>query len=160
MKKILIPTDFTVDSLVLLKNALNTCKGQKLDVVLAYGAHLDSAICDLLFYSKKNHIQKLTNKEFNEGKAILTNRYKDQINSLSIELFIGTTQSAFMSFVEGLNISQIYATHNNQDLQINQKTGFCLYKYFKKSDLDFVKLDYKTSHSKTTQGVLSKLLTS
>ncbi|MFI8379380.1 hypothetical protein [Leeuwenhoekiella sp. NPDC079379] len=160
MKKILIPTDFTVDSLVLLKNALSTCKGQKLDVVLAYGAHLDSAICDLLFYSKKNHIQKLTNKEFNEGKAILTNRYKDQINSLSIELFIGTTQSAFKSFAEGLNISQIYATNDYHDLQINKKTGFCLYKYFKKSEIEVLELDYKTSHLKVKHGVLSKLLTS
>lgn len=160
MKKILIPTDFTVDSLLLLRKALDTCTDSKVDIILVYGAHLTSAISDLLYYSKKRHIENLANTEFNEGKAILINKYKERINSLTIDLFIGATQSAFNSFIEGLNITTIYTPSTSKKLLINKNTGFHLDEYFSNSKIEIVPLEYEISSSQARNGLLSKLLAS
>jgi len=107
MRKILIPTDLSVNSLTLLKRALDDCE-QKTNIVLVYGASLSSSITELLFYSKEDYLEELKTEAFNKVMAVIESKYEDIINSLTIDIFFGGTKNAFNNFIEGQKITHAY----------------------------------------------------
>lgn len=107
-KTILFPTDFTVRSLNLVKKAIEDHPGEKLDILLIHGIHSSDSITDLLFFSKGKIIQKLSSLEFEDACQLLSNIFKEQVNSIKTELFTGFTQSGFNEFVKDLKVDTIY----------------------------------------------------
>ncbi len=112
MKKILVPTDFTVDSLTILKNTLENHPNEKLDIVLVHGVTLSNSISDLLFFNKHHFISTLENKEFCEARDIIKNKFDSNINSLVSDVFIGFTKNAFQNYAEANNITEAYIPVN------------------------------------------------
>lgn len=108
MKTILIPTDFTIESLNIVKGALAKCEGQRLSLVLICGAELSTSITDLLFFSRSRLLASLQNEKFTEACEILKNKYGSQLHQLRIELFTGHTQRAFDLFIEGQKAQELY----------------------------------------------------
>lgn len=161
MKTILIPTDFTADSLSILKNALNNEKDEKVNIILGYGKRLSWSISDLLFYSTKNILKELEDSEFSEAKEIIMNKYRSKINSLKIELFHGFNQNAFNSFIEGNLINHSVIPESDDTMDFNYKQGFDIVPFIKKSNLLTETVSYTKEYATSTQGSsLFKLLTS
>ena len=105
---ILIPTDFSVQSLNLLKEAMMRTEHKKVRVILVYGIHLTDSITDLLFFSKSSFIKKLETKEFKDSCLLMQNRFHSKMESLCIDIFTGVTQSAFEQYVEAHKIDEAY----------------------------------------------------
>lgn len=105
---ILIPTDFSVSSLKLLKEALSENDSSPLNIVIAFECSLTDSITDLMFTSKQRLIDSNSNPGFNEALNILKNRFDQNIHSLRIEPFFGFTFSAFRNFAEANNITEAY----------------------------------------------------
>lgn len=112
MKKILVPSDFTVDSLTILKNALENHPHEKLDILLVHGVSLSNSITDLLFFNKHQFISSLENKEFCEARDIIKNKFASNINSIVSDVFIGYTKNAFHNYVEANAVSEAYIPVN------------------------------------------------
>jgi hypothetical protein len=108
VKRILVPVDFSVESLITLKKALDFLGDEQIHVVLLYGEHLPDSITELLFYSPGERLKKLIPPAFHEALTILRNRYEKQLTSLKIELFHGTSLNAMKNFVAGYNIDQVF----------------------------------------------------
>lgn len=160
MKTILIPTDFTADSLSLLKIALNTEKEKKVNIVLGYGKNLSWSITDLLYYSKKSLIKELEDDEFKEAKEIILNKYGSMINSIRVEVFHGYNQSSFENFLKGNNIDCSVLPESDIVLNYKLKKGFNIIPFIKNSDLPLKTVGYKNDYITATQGSLFKLITS
>ncbi len=107
-KTILVPVDFSIESLNTLKLALQKESGNKINVILMYADDLSTSITDLLFYSPSKQIKKLTNQEFNEALSIIKNRYESLIHAIRIQLFHGKTKSAFNTFAEANKVDMVY----------------------------------------------------
>lgn len=105
---ILIPIDFTIASLNLLKEALNDNQNAKRSYLLAFEMNLGDSITDLLFLSKPKLIESCTNETFNEGLEILRNRYSESIESLRIEPFYGFTKAAFKNFIDANQVAEAF----------------------------------------------------
>lgn len=105
-RTILIPTDFSIESINLFKYAAQHAQ-EPLNIVLVHGLHLSDSIFDLLFRTRTDSISKLTNPDFEDACRILRNKYVSRINSFRIEIFSGVTQSAFQNFLEGNRITEI-----------------------------------------------------
>ena len=105
---ILIPTDFTIASLNLLKKALSDQADSTRNYLLVFDCNLSDSITDLLFLSKATLIHSCSNETFNEGLEILKNRYSNAIDTLRIEPFYGYTKTAFRNFVEANNVVEAY----------------------------------------------------
>mgnify|MGYP006137000867 FL=1 len=105
---ILIPTDFSIASLNLLKQALNDNREAKRNFILVFDCNLSDSITDLLFLSKATLITSCSNETFNEGLEILKNRYADVIDSIRIEPFYGFTKAAFRNFLSANQIEETY----------------------------------------------------
>lgn len=98
-KTILIPTDFTITPLLLLKHAAATSTVE-LDVIFLYCTSLPDSITELLFYSPKKILEAAVTKEFNEACAVMQNKYPKKIHSIRFELFHGRSKDAFKTMAE------------------------------------------------------------
>lgn len=103
----LIPTDFSIESLALVRSALNSSHDQ-MHIVLAHGIDTGESITGLLFFSRANFLARLIKPDFRQAVDDLKIVYGRQIASIRIELFFGDAQAAFSHFLEANNISQIF----------------------------------------------------
>lgn len=122
--KIILPTDFSVKSLELVRKVLNDASApEPLSIVLLHGTYLSNSITDLLFFSKSKTINKLKTDEFNEACNLLKNKYPDKINSLHVDLIISDQKAYFNSFVKKLQITKIFIP-NEGFLDFSKVNGF------------------------------------
>lgn len=156
-KKIIIPTDFTVESLNIVKLMLNEENGEnKIDIILLHGLSLTDSITDLLYYSKTRTIKSLSNPAFEEACDIIKNKFESHINSLTIDLFSGTTQNAFNNYVEALNIEKAYIPSNYQLQYVNNKS-FDVLEFICNSGINISEVNWMSEHSISAEGELSNV---
>lgn len=153
--KILIPTDFHVESLNTLKLAMNHIETYEVDVVLLYAEDLGSSITELLFYNPKKVVESLRSKEFEEALSILKNRFESRINSISYEIFHGFRVKLLEDFMESKNIDSIYLPKTYR-LQMPKK-GFDPMPLIKKSKLSYTELDWEAGINTSEEFQLSSL---
>lgn len=156
MKKvIMLPTDFSVESLNTLKLALGRNEGKKVHVLLVYGEHASDSITELMFYKPVNTIRTLRNEDFDEALSVLKNRYESTIASLNIKVINHASVAVLHNFVEANGISEIFLPRHYQfELP---KNGFDLTPLVKKSKLPYQELEWDTSFSLSDQIQLNAL---
>ena len=113
MKKILIPTDFSPESLQLVEFALLNYKETPLDVVLVHGYRLPEIYWEVLNFSARREIQRLSNPEFHKTRQALLLEHKAEIHSIRMELFTGNNSISFHNFVTQLDISDALVPSEN-----------------------------------------------
>jgi len=143
-KTILIPTDFTVQSLNVLKNILtNSAPKSNFDIILLHGLSLSDSIRDLLFFSKSQQLESLVSLEFEEAIEVLNNKFDSQISSLTIDLFTGYNLTSFNNYLEGKKVAQIYISENA--LKKTNSKSFDLLPFIKKCSVPVLSVDTKTA---------------
>jgi len=105
-KTILIPTDFTVMPLLLLKHAAVN-ENCALDILFLYGTLLPDSITDLLFYSPKKILDTAMSSDFREGCAVIQNKYPEKIQSIRFEVFHGRSTDAFKTLVSMQKVDEV-----------------------------------------------------
>lgn len=97
MEKILIPTDFTEESLQLIEFALLNFTSEKLDIVLVHGYRIPDI--DIRHYSPNKVLSRLCPDNLSRTLRNLTNEYQDRINSIKIQLYTGSNSLVFKEFL-------------------------------------------------------------
>jgi hypothetical protein len=143
-KTLLIPTDFTVKSLNLVKIALqeNQDKSDKLRIILIHGLMAPTSITDLLFFSKSKILAELETPEFQASCKMLIGKFDEKIERMTIDLFSGYNQSAFENYLEGNQVDEVYVPLNYKMKQAH-RSSFDLTPFFTKSKLLLRKVDWK-----------------
>lgn len=100
MRTILIPTDFTVDSLMAVKKTLSLSEDEKVKIILFHCISLSDSITDLLTFSKGKFIRENSNQTFKDACEIIRNKFALRLSALHLELFTGNTANFFDNFVE------------------------------------------------------------
>lgn len=111
-RTILIPTDFSVDSLIPVRLAADLSVYTELEIVLMFCHHLPGSITDLMFYNPSKIIRQYNSPKFQEACDILINKYASKIKKIRIELFHGKNDSAFENFISGNKIDEIIYPKN------------------------------------------------
>lgn len=140
--KVLIPTDFHVESLNTLKLAMNHLETYEVDVVLMYSEDLGNSITELLFYNPKKVVESLKTEEFDEALSILKNRFESRIKSISYEVFHGYRVPLVEDFIASKNIDSIFLPKSYK-LRMRKK-GFDVIPLIKNSRLAYKELDWET----------------
>lgn len=154
-KTILVPIDFSVESLNTLKLALQKEGETKINVVLMYAANVSNSISDLLFYSPLKEIKQLSNAEFNEAVTVIKNRYESLIHVIRIELFHGHTPTAFKAFAEANKVDMIYVPKYYQLSLL--KNGFNPISLIRKSKLNFQEIEWNVDNYTFDQSQMSAI---
>lgn len=156
-KRILIPTDFTVESLNVVKLMLSEEKEHnKLDIILLHGLSLTESITDLLYFSKAKTIQSLSNSAFEEGCGIIKNKFESRINSMRVDLFFGSNQNAFDNYVEALQVEKAFLPANYK-FQLTNSKSFDLLNFINNSPLQINEVKWISEHSVSPKGELSNV---
>ncbi|QWX82613.1 hypothetical protein H0I23_09030 [Cellulophaga sp. HaHaR_3_176] len=98
MKKVIIPTDFSIKSLQLIAHVAQFYPDELTDVLLVYGYRI-SDIDDKLSHSSSSQIiRKLADGDFLEAKADMQKKFCLNINSIHLDVFTGTNSFAFQNY--------------------------------------------------------------
>ncbi|WDF48561.1 hypothetical protein PQ459_08785 [Chryseobacterium sp. KACC 21268] len=134
-KTILIATDFSLESLDILKKVLKKKNEQhdenKYNILFVAGYDMGDSIRDLLFTTKGTILTKIRSKEFCDAYSIINNKYPNLINKITCDIFTGSFQRTFNNYIEAANIDEAYfSTSKSKNLGKNQ---FEITTYLKKN---------------------------
>lgn len=160
-KNILIPTDYSLESLIVLKEvlkekvSLNSNINYQIHFVTGY--YRGDSIRDLLFNSEERILEKIKSQEFDEACAILQNKYSELINGISHCLYSGYFQSGFNHFLEINEIDEIY--FSNTKLRHSDSNVFDLSRFIKKSNVSTSIIETETTTYPQSRGLLAQFFT-
>lgn len=134
IKTILIATDFSLESLDILKKVLKNKNDQndenKYNILFLTGYDMGDSIRDLLFTSKGTIFNKIRPQEFCDAYSIINNKYPDLINKITCDIFTGSFQRTFNNYVEVAEVDEAYYSASKI---VNLKKGqFDVVPYLKK----------------------------
>lgn len=111
-KTILIATDYSLESLNILKKVLkekDTSGDQnQYNILLVSGYDMGDSIRDLLFNTKSTIFGKIRPQEFCDAYGIIKNKYPHLINKIVCDIFTGSFQRTFNNYVKAENIEEAY----------------------------------------------------
>lgn len=107
-RKILLPTDFSIDSLITLKAYFqNDQSTNDYEVILLHGYMPSDSITEMLLFSKSKLLNDLKLEPFLDATEILKNKFDTKIKSIKIDVFSGLTQASFDNYLVGQRIEEI-----------------------------------------------------
>lgn len=154
-RTILIPTDFSIESVKYLIEAVQLEETGSINVVFLHCAHLSDSIFDLLFFSKRKMKNALITPAFQDACKIIRNRYASKINSMRVEIFNGFTQSAFQKFLEGNRVDEIFIP-NNYTLKL-EKNSFDPIPFIRKAPVRVTEISRKRMDNVPEKNQLAEL---
>ncbi|MPS63748.1 MAG: hypothetical protein DI622_01055 [Chryseobacterium sp.] len=132
-KSILIATDYSLESLNILKEVLkekNASEDQnQYTVFLVSGYDMGDSIRDLLFNTKSTIFNKIKPQEFNDAYEIIKNKYPHLIEKIVCDVFTGSFQRTFDQYVKAEHIEEAYYSSS---IKSKGKGKFDLIPYIKK----------------------------
>ncbi|MCY0968932.1 hypothetical protein [Chryseobacterium wangxinyae] len=135
IKTILIATDYSLESLNILKKVLKEKNAKEentqYNILLVSGYDMGDSIRDLLFNTKGTVFSKIRSKEFCDAFSIIKNKYPHLVNKVICDIFTGSLQRAFNNYLKAENIEEAYYANNLKDKNSNGK--FDLAPFIKKA---------------------------
>lgn len=132
-KTILIATDYSLESLNILKKVLRGKDASEdqnqYNILLVSGYDSGDSIRDLLFNTKTTVFNKIRPAEFCDGYEIIKNKYPHLVNKIICDIFTGSFQRTFNQYVEANNIEEAYYSTT---IKSKGKGKFDLVPYIKK----------------------------
>lgn len=107
-KKIVVPNDFSIKPLILLKKILENNPEQNFDIMLLHGIYPPDCISDLLFYSKIRVIKEMENEEFVRACNLFKNSFRSRITAMYADVITSVRKDALDAFLEVNEIEEIY----------------------------------------------------
>ncbi|CAA7196541.1 hypothetical protein [Chryseobacterium potabilaquae] len=158
-KTILIATDYSLESLNILKKILKEKEVSEdqyqYDILLVSGYDMGDSIRDLLFNTKSTVFNKIKPKEFNDAYGIIKNKYPHLVNKVICDIFTGSFQRAFNNYVKIENIEEAYYSHS---IKSKGKGKFDLIPYIKKcKNLKSFEIAIETSERLPERGRLAEI---
>jgi hypothetical protein len=132
MSKVLMPTDFSENSLKQLDTFIQNYEGEGFECVLMFSDFLDDSITDLLFYSQTKFLKEKMPENFTATFEKIKEKYAAKCR-ISIVPFHGFTTNAFKYFLEANDISNCFVPKN-----LEYKIGVNPIKFITKSKLTTV----------------------
>ncbi|ASK31170.1 hypothetical protein CEY12_14105 [Chryseobacterium sp. T16E-39] len=158
-KTILIATDYSLESLNILKKVLKE-KNRKeeetqFNIVFVSGYDMGDSIRDLLFTTKSHIFNKIRSQEFCDAFSIIKNKYPHLINKMTCDIFTGSFQRTFNNYVATEKIDEAYYSPS---VKSKGKGKFDIIPFIKKcKDLESHEIVLEISQSLPERGRLAEI---
>jgi len=134
IKTILIATDFSLDSIDILKKIMKHKTDQqddnKYNILFVSGYDMGDSIRDLLFTTKNSVFGKIRSEEFCDAYNIIKNKYPAIIHKISCDIFTGSFQRTFNNYIDAKEVDEAY--YPSSKTKILKKGQFDITTYLKK----------------------------
>lgn len=132
-KNILIPSDFSICSLCLVKEVIDKEDG-RVNIFLIHGIGKPSGFFKRIFFSEHQLLKDLLNDSFIDACEILKNKHASKINSIQPIVLMDNDEEIFMSKVHELQIDEVFLPENT-DYELIRPTSFDLRPLLQKLNL-------------------------
>lgn len=120
MQNILVPTDFSVQSLNIVHQIVRKHQTNRVRIYLIHMVQIPNDIMDLMFLKKSRLFQQVPDK-FNEAVQLLRNKYQSQIACLQLEFYYGNYADVLNRIIESRKIDEVCLPENyNYSLPLPQ----------------------------------------
>jgi hypothetical protein len=158
-KTILIATDYSLESLNILKKVMREKDASEdqnqYNILLVSGYDTGDSIRDLLFNTKSTIFNKLRPQEFCDAYGIINNKYPHLINKIVCDIFTGSFQRTFNNYVNAENIEEAYYSPS---IKSKGKGKFDLIPYIKKcKDIESYEISVEVRKSLPEKGRLAEI---
>lgn len=109
MKHLLIPTDFSIQSLNAVHAAIAAHENgeDKLKITLFHLLSMSTDLSELVFRSMTNKHYEMVSSEFKDACEILQNRYSSKVKSITVKFGFGNTVQYLKNYLEGAKIDMV-----------------------------------------------------
>ncbi|WP_313093251.1 hypothetical protein [Chryseobacterium flavum] len=132
-KTILIATDFSLESLNILKKVLREKEvsedQNQYNIMLVSGYDSGDSIRDLLFNTKTSIFNRIRPDEFCDAYGIIKNKYSHLVNKIICDVFTGSFQRTFNQYIKAENVEEAYYSSS---IKSKGKGRFDIIPYIKK----------------------------
>jgi len=148
---VIIPTDFTVSSLHILKKLLQDSPADvKYSIILLHGTRLSSSITDLMFFNRSSLIEKLSSQSFEDALDVLKNKYQSKLVNIRKELFSGFNQNAFENLLDANGVDAIYVSET-YEFKAPSGKSFDLMPFIAKTKCPVFHIDWKRAEERVPE---------
>ncbi|WP_184546405.1 hypothetical protein [Mucilaginibacter sp. FT3.2] len=116
MKTLLIPTDFTQQSIQSIPALAERYYPEKINVVLVHMLKITDSISELLMLSRRSVEYRHIPDNFYIRCRDIQNKHSHLINNIAITFFYGSTVAVFNNFLEANEVDAIVTPHDNYQL--------------------------------------------
>ncbi len=155
-RTILVPTDFSEESLGLVEHIIANAGNDQVDIVLTHCMFLSDSIMELLFFSKIELLHSLKSPEFKKACRAIHRRCSKTNILIRTELFTGFTQAAFDHFIEGNQINEAVIP-NRYNPRLNLSRSFNPIPFIRKSRLKITEVAIEDESNEDTKMHLIRL---
>lgn len=114
MKHILIPTDFSIQSLQLAEQAISSLPAAKLNITLFHAFYLPYSEFELLLRDRKKPYTELLTDSFRQACKQLKDKHSKKIQKISFNFLEGSTAALFRHFADANEIDLIFLPDHYQ----------------------------------------------
>jgi hypothetical protein len=122
MINILVPTDFTADSLMLAENALKNSNIEKCNIVLFHAFQPPASPLDMLGAGHRDPSCELMTESFRQACKQLKDANVTRINKIIVRCMTGSTRAVFRNFIEANDIDFIYCPNEYCFLPVHARS--------------------------------------
>src|SRR5690606_687278 len=108
MKHLLIPTDFSIQSLKAVRAAVESIPDHPLRITLFHLVSAPLAITEMLMRLRNISGLNLLSEEFKDACEVLKNKYSSRIKDMRTDIVMGTTKMFLKNYLEGAKVDVIF----------------------------------------------------
>ncbi len=133
-RKILVPNDFSVRPLILLKKIMETSEGTNFEITLLHGIYPPSSITDLLFYNKMNLLEEMETEEYLQACDLFKSKFESRIVAMNSDIIASPRRHALNDFLEVSGIEEVYVPAGMK-MDFRSKQSFDIVSLLKKASV-------------------------
>jgi len=107
IQRVLIPTDFTVNSLRIVLEYLENSGNLQVELVLTCGYNLGESISFLLGFTLDDHLAEMQNEDFLKGCEMIKSRFKDKVVEMYADFMISKNKRYVRNYLKGRQFAHI-----------------------------------------------------
>ena len=148
MTNILVPTDFTLQSLDIVEEIVRM-QGKRVRIYLLHMIKVPTDAIDMLFM-KKSDVSREISREFTKAIFSLKEKYPKELDALELKLYYGSSNAVFNSITENLGIEEICLLNDySYSLPLNESVN--LLPLINRSELPVYRIERKSRLKKAVE---------
>jgi hypothetical protein len=122
MKNILIPTDFSIESLRCIEPLTRKFRNERLNILFVHLFCISDSLLDVLKFSRRNKDYDYIHEEFWTQCNRLEKKHALRITSIRVKYFYGGTMAVFKNLLEANNIDVVVYPENYHFKKLSNKS--------------------------------------
>jgi len=105
--RVLIPSDFTIDSLFFVIESIEQSKAEQLDVILVYGNRSSTSISELLGITLEDQLHDLQSEDFLKACQMICHRYESRKLTIYADILGADNPHYLQHYLKGARIDEV-----------------------------------------------------